>query len=323
MSRLIKIILLLVMPALVLLIASCTSNSNEKKVGIVVPLENKSLDEIVEGFKTTLATNLKVPYSIKVANAQGDLNLERAIIAQMKSEHYDVIAPIGTAATQMSLAMTKQPVVGIAANYDDNQRAQLKHCNLAVVSDEISPLQIVEFIHQVYPNIHEVTLIHSGTEKIYADVQTAILAGKKYDIKIIPMMAPTLNDLYSVANSLPQTTQAILILKDILIASGTPTLAHVAANRHIPFIAADQGSVQDGAAFAVAVHEKNIGVQGALLTQQILDGKKACELPIVTMKKLTVFVNPQSLKNENLSMIPLEQAAKQKNYNIQIVSKGS
>lgn len=305
-----------------LIIAACHNSSNEKKIGVIVPLENKALDEIVAGFTEKLRHEFPAGIKIKIANAQGDMNLQRAIISQMKSEHYDLIAPIGTAATQMSLAMTKQqPIVSLAANYLQEDRAKLEACHLAVVHDEISPRQIVAFIHAVYPDIKQLTLIHSGTEKIYADVKVAIAAGKAFGINIKPKMSPTLNDLYSVANSIPQDSQGILILKDILIASGVNTLARTAERLHIPLIAADQGSVQEGAAFALGVYEKNIGIEGGKLAAKILAGKEACELNIVDMKTLTVFVNKNNLQKENQSVTAIESAAEKNKYTIAFTDK--
>ena len=92
----IKIILFLsLFICLFSLLAGCQPASNEKKIGIILPLENKSLDEIVAGFTETVRHESPIPVKFKVANAQGDLNIQRAIIQQMKTENYDVIVPIG------------------------------------------------------------------------------------------------------------------------------------------------------------------------------------------------------------------------------------
>ncbi len=299
----------------------CQADSNKKKIGIIVPIEHKAMDDITNGFEATLRAETKQPLKFKIANAQGDLNLERAIILQMKNEAYDLIVPIGTDAGHMTAAnIQDKPILSLASSYTEQERTQRKPCNVAVLHDEIPVAKLVSFLHQVYPNIKNIVLVHSAAEKIYPDVQTAVNIGKGYGMQIKPMLAATLNDLYSIANAMPDNTQAILVLKDNLIVSGIATLALQAEKRHIPLITSDQGSVQDGAAFALGVHERDIGVEGAKLAAQILAGKPACSLPIVTMSKLTVFVNPDALAKEKQTMESIAAAAKQNHYAVETVS---
>jgi ABC-type uncharacterized transport system substrate-binding protein len=65
------------------------------------------------------------------------------------------------------------------------------------------------------------------------------------------------------------------------------------------------------------VHEKDIGVEAGKLAAAILLGKSACELPIVEMKKLTVFVNQSSLTKEQQSMSAITNAANTLHYQIE------
>lgn len=301
-----------------MLLTACQDNSNQKKIGIIVPIEHKAMNEITAGFIETLKAQSNVPVVIKVTNAQGDITLQRAIIEQMRDEKYAVIVPIGLAATQMTLSMVrKQPIVSLGANYFDTDRAKLKPCNITVVHDEIPPQKIIEFIHAAYPKLTQLALVHSASEKIFPDVKVAVAAGKTMGITIKAIMVPTLNELYSVANSLPSNTQGILVLKDNMIVSGISTLAITAAKLHIPLISSDQGSVQDGAAFALGVHEREIGVEGAKLTAAVLAGKAACDLPMVDMNKLTVFINAKSLSKESQDVALISAAAKKAGFGVE------
>lgn len=297
------------------LISSCETNQ-EQKIGIIVPLENKSLDEIVNGFTTTLRNNY--PHiNFKIANAQGDLNLQRAIIGQMQHGPYLMVVPIGTVATQMTAAaIADKSIVSLAANFSDQDRKKRASCNIAVVHDEVSPARIVDFIHAAQPQLTQLVLIHSASDKIYPDVQTAVAAGKTLGITVKPMMATTLNDLYSVAHAIPANTQGILILKDIMIASGIDTLKQVASARSIPLIAADEGSAEAGATFSLGVQERMIGEDGAALAHAILTGKKPCELPITEMTKLTVFINKETKMPEAIIA-----AAKKMHYAVEYVDR--
>jgi putative ABC transport system substrate-binding protein len=314
-----KQIRLIKMCVLTLFLVSCTQETTSKKVGIIIPIEHQAMNEIVAGFKETLnKTNPDIIY--KVANAQGDINLERAIIQQMKNEHYDVIVPIGTDASQMTLSMIHdQPIVSLASSITDHERSSLKKCNVAVVHDEISAEQHIQFIHTVYPSIKKITLIHSPSEKIYPEIEKSINAAKKFNMKITPMMAQTLNDLSIVAKNIPKDAEAIFILKDSLIVNGVTTLQKIAEKRHIPLISSDQGSVENGAIVALGVHEKEIGQQGGLLASQILQAKSACQLPIINMTALTIFTNSNTLKLSGLSIEPIKNAGRVLNYQLEIV----
>lgn len=285
-------------------------------IGIVEPLEHKAMDEIVAGFSETLHKLYSKPVVIKIENAQNDANLERAIIQKMRDSHYTMIIPIGVGATQMTLSMVRdKPVVSLASDVSNQDRKKLVNNQVAVVHDEISPKQLLTFIHAVYPKLTQLTLVHSATDKVFPEVDATIAAGKALGITIDHRMVSSLPELSSVMQSLPATTQAIFILKDNLIVSGIGTLAKEAEKRHIPLITSDQGSVQEGAAFSLGVHEKEIGIEGAKLAVAILNGKNASTLPIVDMLNLTVFINPAA---HDIDLI--RQAAATLHYQIEMAS---
>lgn len=299
-------------------LTGCHSPTNEKKIGIIVPLEHKAMNEIVSGLTETLNANLHTPLKFKVANAQGDLNIERAIIQQMKDENFDLIVPIGSGATQMSGAMIhEQPIVSLAASFTQEERENLKSCNIAIVHDEISSTDLIKFIHQAYPQLKRMVLVHSAADKVFPEVEESVEAGKELGMTIKPMMISALSELYSIVNNIPDDTQGLFVLKDSLVVSGISTLEKAAENRKIPLITSDQGSVQDGAGFSLGVHERDIGVEGAKLAAQVLSGKHPCNLPIVEMKQLIVFVNKKSLIKQGQDVNQIQAAANKFKYFIE------
>lgn len=311
--------LLLIMAAVVATLTGCDqSPSSKTTIGIIEPLQHKAMTEIVAGFKETLEQQYHQPVNIVVENAQGDANLERAIIQKMRDAQYTMIVPIGVSTTQMTLAMTKQQnVVSLASDLSDTERKKMHPCRAVAVHDEISANQILAFIHQAFPNITHLTLIHSASDKVMPEVEEAIIAAKKYGITLDHRMVSTLPELYTITQSLPASTEGIFVLKDSMIVSGIATLAKTAANRHIPLITSDQGSVQDGAGFALGVHERDIGVIGGQLASAILNGKPICELPIATMQQLTVFINKNALSQSQQNIASIEQAAKALHFHLE------
>ena len=304
-----------------LLLASTLAMAQpSKKVAIVIPIEIKAMDEIIESFEKDLQAHYSGPITFKVANAQGDMNLEHAAIASLRDQGYDLIAPVGTDATAMTLSMIKAtPVLSLASDLSEAQRKKINPCNVAVVHDEISSEEQLNFIHQAFPTIKNIVLIHSAADKIFPEVDAAKLAGKKLGITITPMMAATLPELQTIANNIPTDTQAIYILKDMQTVSGTPQLAKIAQSRKIPLISSDDGSVKNGAGFALGVRENQIGVNGALLAAEILKGKKACDLPISEMTELTVFINPKALESFGVSTDAIKTTAEKMKYKMENV----
>ena len=301
-------------------LTACQSHEEQKKIGIILPLQHKAMDDIVTGFKETLKAEYPKQLEFKIANAQNDMNLQRAIIQQMKDEKLDIIVPVGTIATQMALSLIHdQPIIGIAATYTEKDRQANQTCNVTAVQDEIPPEQVIGFIHSTYPKLTHLALIHSTSDKVFPDVEKAVAFGKQLGIEVKPMMVQTLAELYSVSHALPSNTQGILILKDHLIVSGITTLSMRATKLNIPLITSDQGSVQEGGGFSLGVPERQIGVEGAKLAKAILTGQSVCKLPIIKMTKLTIFMNRSALKKQNQSVAQIEKSAAQYHYAVQVV----
>lgn len=302
-----------------------TANNSAKepapiKIGIILPMEHQALTEIVAGFTEQLPKMYGEPVQIKVLNAQGDLNLQRAIIQQMNEQNYDLIVPVATGVTEMTVSMIHgKPIVSLAADMTDADRKKLNPCNIVVVHDEISSRKLMEFLHTAYPKLKKLTLVHSTSDKVLPDVQKTIAVAKEFGIEVKPLMVATLPELVSATQSLSSDTQGIFILKDNLIASGAPTVAKAAADRHIPLFTSDQGSVQAGGGFALGVHEKQIGIDGARLAAAVIAGDSPCHIDNVDMRNLTVFVNKKALQQEQQDLSAIESAAKKLNYTVESV----
>lgn len=308
-----------------LLLSSCQqqpkTESGAKKIGVIIPLEHKAMDEIVAGFTETLKKSMpNTKLEFKIANAQGDLNIERAIIQQMNSGSYDLVVPVGITATQMALSMIhEKPIIGLAAHYTEEERSTLKNCNITAVHDEIPPQQTIAFIHQVYPQLKNLTLIHSSEDKVFPQIKEAVASGEALGITVKPLLVPAMTELYSIAKAIPQDTEALFVLKDHTIASGISTLAMVANDKQLPLVTSDQDSVSIGGGFAVGVFERDIGVAGAAIAKEILDGQAVCTIPIVNMKELKVFINPKMLSLEGQSVQLVTDAAKRNGFQVAMV----
>ncbi|MDR1057384.1 MAG: hypothetical protein LBL17_02305 [Coxiellaceae bacterium] len=286
-----------------------------KKIGVVIPIEHAAIREIARAFRKTLPQLVKQPIKFSIRNAQGDSNLQRAIISQMRDANYDLIVPISTTVTQMSMALTSfQPIIGLAADVGTKQS------NVVIVNDEIDKAISISFIHKIYPEVRKLIIVHSTSNKIFNEVKQVEKACKFHKIVVQRLMIQSLADLYSASQAMPTDIQAIFILKDNLVASGINTLVQVTKQRKIPLITSDEGTVKNGACFSLGVHEKSIGVEGAKLAAKILQGTTPNSLVNMKLTKPTVFVNLKSLAETGQSIKKIEQITRQLGYPLEKVS---
>ncbi len=297
-----------------------SSNAIKQKtvIGILMPMDHAALREIVAGFKDKVTEKLGDTVEIKVQNSQGDMNLQRSILQQFLRQKVDIVVPIGTAATQLTVSMVHEtPIVSLAANFAMDARSKLGITNVTGVIDEIGPEKPMQLLKSLKPNLKKITLIYSNSEKVFPEVEDAIAYGEKQGIKIQKLMIQALPELYTVSRLIDPDSEAIFILKDHLIVSGIQTLAKEAEKRGILIMAADEGSVQGGATLALGVSERSIGEQGGNLASRILSGESLAELPVQKIKDLAIFYNQNAMETLGLDLKQLEVLGKDLGFSLE------
>lgn len=285
-------------------------------IGVVVPMDHMALREIVAGFKQVVTQQYPHPVVFNVQNAQGDIKLQRSIVELFMGQKVDLIVPIGTTTTQMTLSLVKeQPIVSLAALFSEADRKKRNPRNITGVLDEIGGKKKLDFMRSIIPNLKMITILfHSGNEKIFPEVEELVAYGKQIGIKVQTIAIQALPDLSMAAQSISPQSEAILILKDHLVASGIRLLVPLAENRHIPLITSDEGSIHEGGSFALGVPEKMIGVEGGKLAVKVLEGTPIATLPMQPVKTLAIFYNPTALDETNINKRALQNFAKRNRY---------
>lgn len=286
-------------------------------IGILVPIELPAMKQIVSGFETTITKESKVPVIFLVKNAQGDINIQRSILQEFNTNAIAMVAPIGTDAAQMTMAIIRnKPIIGIAADNLKEQAKKANNANVTGVNSHVSPAKRLAFIHDALPTLKKLTLVYSADDRIFSQVQQIEQAAQKNHIQIQKLMVSQLSDLYTLSKNIALNSQAIFILKDELIVSGINTLAQQAQQKKIPVIASDDGSVAKGAAFALGVSEYQTGVDAAKIALQIIHGKNAGEIPVHMMTHYFVFINTAAAKAQNVDTAVITAAAKKAGYEV-------
>jgi putative tryptophan/tyrosine transport system substrate-binding protein len=304
---------------------SAVDAADKKLIGLIVPVQHAALQDIEEGFKEELKALPSVaPYEIKVMNAQGDNQLQLALIQDLVKKGCDIFVPIGTAATQMTLQVVKKGcVVALAAKLPDDIQKQNNTVPTTAVLDELSQETQLQFLQGLFPTMKKFTMVYSGSEKVFDEIETIKEGAKKNSILIQPLMAQNMTELAVCASRIDKSSECIFVLKDHLIVSGIHLLIQQAEKLHIPLITSDEGSVREGAAVALGVTEKQIGIQGAKLVYEILKGINPKEIPIASVDTVTIFVNDDACGKQNISQATIDSASKQFGYTITHSTKDS
>ncbi len=309
--------LILVFIVSIFSVAYAGNDSKIVKIGVVAPIQHPAMSKIIDGFVSQLNKTYKNRVHIDVQNAMGDVNMLRAILQKFKLANYDVIAPIGVVATNMSAALIKDKIIiGLAA---DSSEGKSKNCMVHAVLDEIDNKTMLHFIRASYPKFSNLMLVYSNTDKVLPQAKDFINQASKLNIKVTSVMVNTVADIAS--NVAPVVSanhpSAILVLKDTLVVSGVSFLVNLSQKNQIPLIVSDEGSVQTGAGIGLGVKENQIGIDGALLLKDILDTSDICEIEDKNMDKLTVFINRNDLFG--ISVLRLQIIAQQMQYSMGII----
>lgn len=288
-------------------------------IGIIVPLTHPSLEKIVHGFKTELSNQLRGNCTFLVRDAHGDQHVQQpAIIDEMKYKQVDLIVPIGTLCTQMTLQKAPEiPAVALAASPDVINKGRLA----TGIHDEIAAKSICTFIKNIVPKINKYSIIATQSEKTLPEIEAIRHHSMNEGIAVQTIFVQTPSDIYLATHSVNADSQAIFILKDHMVVSSVATIAQLAKERNIPLIASDEGSVLSGAACALGVEEENIGKAGAILAVQILQGTAPRDIPVKPLTNLAVFINKHACAQQSLPIQTLEYYAKSANYKTIHLSK--
>lgn len=292
-----------------------TNTQKPVTIGILVPIELPAMKQIVSGLENTLNKEYSAPVTYLVKNAQGNINIQRSILQEFNAAAVNVVAPIGTDASQMAIAMIRnKPIVGIAADHLKSEAAKAHNPNVTGVLSKVLPAERIAFIHAAMPQLKKLTIVYSTDNRIFSQVRRMVEAAKKDHIAVQKLMVSQLSDLYTLSQHIAPDSQGIFILKDELVVSGINTLIQQAKIKHMPVIASDDGSVGKGAAFALGVSEYQTGVDTAKMIKRILNGEKASKIPIHVMKHYFVFLNPLSAKAQGVNPDAVKAAAKNAGY---------
>lgn len=292
--------------SLALMLPFQTVLAAEKHVAITQIVEHPALDACRKGVKDELAENgfiegKNLKWSFE--SAQGAPATAAQIAKKFAGEGPDVVVGIATPSAQ-ALASSARGIPLVFSAVTDPVGAKLVKSmdranggNATGVSD-LSPINShMQLIKSIVPKAKSLGVIFNPGE---ANSVTLVELVKKHapnnGMAVVEAGAPKSSDVLAAARSLIGKVDAIYVPTDNTVVSAFEAVVKVATESKIPVIAADTDTVKRGAIAAQGFNYYDLGRQTGKIVVDILNGKKAGDIPPQGVSKTELYVNPESAK---------------------------
>jgi len=286
-----------------------SSSANSVRVAIIQPVSHPSLDEIVEGFATTLSADIPDAH-IDYYNANGNPTLMKSQVDDILRRHYNLICTVATSPTvMMTNAARKQqdmtPIVFAAAE----PAADIKNSgHITGTTDIINFKDEVNALLRIKPNIKHVMLVYNASIKegqIEREKNELEQLLKNHGIRLSDVAVYTSHEVPTHTASAigKDRPDVIMVLMDNTVVSAIDSLV-LLCNRHgITLYASDHSSGAKGAALSFGHIQRMYGSEAARKAITILTtGVQAHTIPITVIDKQTLHINPTTAHQQGIEL---------------------
>lgn len=296
------------------------SSGAMKKIGIVQIVEHPSLNTIRESIvKELQAKGFKEGENITIdyQNAQGDQTNLKTIAQKFVSNKYDLIIAIATPSAQAVVSETKEIPIVFSACTDPLGSGLVTNMekpggNVTGTSDAVSAEKIMELAKRITPNIKTIGALYNSSETNSVSVINNLKEyAKKNNMKVVEATVTNSSEVQQAVTSLVGKVDAIFSPIDNTVASAMPVVAQVANKAKLPVYVGADSMVKDGGLATYGINYNILGKETADMAVEILNGKKAGDLPVKTMTDMDIYVNKATAAaiGVNLPDDVLKQAA--------------
>ncbi|HET8802674.1 MAG TPA: ABC transporter substrate-binding protein [Marinobacter sp.] len=287
--------------ASLLAMASLVQAQEPRVVAITQIVEHPALDAVYQGVKDELAArgyqegdNLIILHE----SAQGNVAIASQIARKFIGEQPDVIVSIATPSAQTVAAAARNIPVVFSAVTDPVgaklvQSLEAPGANISGVSDMLPIDKHLDMLLRVMPDAKRIgTVYNPGEANAVSLVNLLEERLKARGLTLEKAAATKTSEVLGAARSLVGDVDAIYLTTDNTVISAAEAVIAVGERADIPVFAADTATVGRGAVAALGFDYYDHGRQTGVMVAKVLDGKNPGELPVETMEKLDLFVNP-------------------------------
>ena len=280
--------------------SSAAAAAAPKRVAITAIVEHPALDTIRTGVIDGLrengfeeGKNLIVDFQ----SAQGSTANAAQIAKKFAGDNPDAIVAITTPSAQAVAAATKNiPVVYSAVT--DPVGAQLvkdfnpSGTNITGVSDQLPVGPQIDLMKKLRPKLKAIGYVYSPGEVNSTSVLKRLEAkAAEQGIAVVAVPAQRSADVLIAVRSLNGKVDAVFTSLDNNVVSAYESMYKASVEMKIPLVASDADSVTRGAVAALGMDSYGLGKRTGRMTAEILNGKKAGEIPSETLDGLELIVS--------------------------------
>ena len=279
------------------------AETDVKTVGIIQLVEHPSLNMIYEGTVASLAEqgfvdgeNITIDYQ----NAQNDATNQQTICQKFVSNNYDLIIAIATPAAQTAAGRTQDIPIVFAAVTDPVAAGlvdDLNHPggNVTGTSDAVSASAIMDLAREVQPELKTVGALYNTGETNSVSVIGDLKAyAEENGLEVIEATMTNSSEVQQAVTSLMGKVDAVFSPIDNTVASAMPLVAKTAIASGIPVYVGADSMVQDGGFATCGIDYAILGEETGKMAARILNGEAAGEIPVMTMKDYSVYLNDET-----------------------------
>ncbi len=296
-----------------LVLSGCGLHPKTKtRIGVAQLVSHPSLNLIRDNFTKEMkrlgyidGDNVEITY----ADASGQIANLNSIINQFEDQQSDVIVAIATPTAQMAARVSDDiPVVFSAVSDPISAQlvADLKHPggNITGTSDEVQVDQIIELALEIDPSIQTIGFVYNASEtNSVSNLKKAKAYCNKKGLILIEGTGKDITELETATSVLCQKVDILLSPNDNTVASAMQALSKTATDANIPYYVGADSMVQDGGLATVGIDYAQLGKETAAMTVQILQGKKAGDIPVKIYKKdLFIYINEKTMETLGIQL---------------------
>lgn len=297
-----------------------TSDSSAKtySIAILSPISVPALETIERGLKTTLGASKKAQYTFTTFNANGDRTLLNSYAQKITQQSFDAVVTLGSGATQIMYEVSSKrksttPVIFTAVEQPEKmgiiESKESSGNHLTGIEEVVAPALQIRALTTMRPDVKTLAIVYNpsahGLQALKVEyVHACHEAG--IGVKFIEIFAT--NELSQKVPAGINGCDALLIMKDVIVASGIDLLVKLCNRHHVTLIASDLDSGDKGAAIGFGSFEYSFGSLAARQVREVLEeGKAPRSIPIQPNDGFCIVLNKKTMHDQGITLNPREQ----------------
>jgi putative ABC transport system substrate-binding protein len=168
----------------------------------------------------------------------------------------------------------------------------------STMSDE-SCAKSVEILHAAFPGVQRIGVLMSSNPSHPRLLSLVKAAAEALDLTVIPVTAPTPNDLkQAFADMLEKNCEALLVLIDVV----RPAIPSLASKSNLPALYQQSAFADSGALLCYGASQMQIGRRTAYYVDRLLKGAHPADLPVEQPVVFELTVNLKTAAALGLSI---------------------